>query len=83
MSDEQPDRISYSEGVKVSIGDYEARDVHISYSTTIKEGENAKKAVSRARKVVQDKLKVCERQIRKSAQDDVDFETMERLDYYK
>lgn len=83
MSDENTDRISYSEGVKINIGDYESRDVHVSYSTSVKEGENTKKAISRARKTVQEKLMKFERQIRKASQDDVDFETMEKLNYYK
>jgi len=83
MSGEEQDRISYSEGVKINIGDYESRDVHVSFSTSVKENENPKKAVSRARKVVQEKLMKFERQRRKAHEDAVDFETMKKLDYYK
>jgi len=36
MTEKTTDRISYSEGVKINIGDYESRDVHISYSTDVK-----------------------------------------------
>ena len=84
MSKKQLDRISYSEGVKVSLGDYESRDVHISVSlsTDVQEGKSVDKAIKKARKVVQNRLKIAEKKIRKSAEDDVDFETIDRLNYY-
>lgn len=81
MSDEQ-DKISYSEGVKVNIGDYESRDVHVSYSTFVKDKEKPKDTIARARKVVRQELKKYERRIRKSSEEDVDHESMDRLDYY-
>ena len=82
MSDKTPDRISYSEGVKVAIGDYESRDVHISYSTNVKKKETIKDAVARAKKTVQLSLKRAEKKIRVASEDDVDFESMDRLNYY-
>ena len=82
MTEKTPDRISYSEGVKVNIGDYESRDVHISISTDVKEGETPKKAIQRAKKEVQGRLKVLEKKIRQTSEDHVDFETMDKLDYY-
>jgi hypothetical protein len=81
MGDEL-DRISYSEGVKVQIGDYESRDVHISYSTNVKNKEKVSDALKRAKKTVQMSLRKAEKKIRLSSEDDVDFETLERLNYY-
>lgn len=82
MSDES-DRISYSEGVKVNIGDFENRDVHISYSTSVKKKEKFSDAVKRARKTVQLSLRSAEKRIRESSEEDVDFESIERLNYYQ
>jgi hypothetical protein len=79
---EESDRISYSEGVKVAIGDYESRDVHISYSTSVRSKESVDAAVKRARKIVLNQLKKCERKIRRCAEEEVDFESLERLNYY-
>ena len=81
MGDEQ-DRISYSEGVKVNIGDYESRDVHISYSTNVRDKEKPTDTFKRAKKVVRQELKITERRIRKKSEDDVDHESSDRLDYY-
>lgn len=78
----EEDRISYSESVKVNIGDYESRDVHISYSTSVRAGEQIEDAFNRASKVVRKRLKVKEKRIRQASEEDVDFETMARLDYY-
>lgn len=43
-----PDRISYSFGMKVNMGNYESADFHVSYSTDVKEKESAKEALARA-----------------------------------
>lgn len=79
---DETDRINYSEGVKVAIGDYESRDVHISYSTNVKKKEKVSDAVKRAKKTVQSQLRVAEKKIREMAEDEVDFESLERLNYY-
>jgi len=75
----QPDRVTYSEAVKINIGDYESRDVHISFSSEIKEGETFQKAVSRTKVRVQKELLKREREIRQSSVENVDFETMNKL----
>lgn len=82
MSD-SVDRISYSEGIKVNIGDYESRDVHVSYSTDVKSKEKSSDAIKRARKTVQISLRNAERKIRKDSEEEVDFESLERLNYYR
>ena len=81
---QENDRITYSEGVTVDIGDYEKRNVMISFSTDVRltDGENPKKAMTRAKKTVQKQLKVAEKRIRQNSQESVDHETMERLNYY-
>jgi len=76
------DRINYSEGVKVSIGDYESRDIHIAYSTDVKKKEQPADAIKRAKKTVQIALCKAERKIRKNAEEDVDFETLDKLNYF-
>jgi len=81
MGDET-DRISYSEGVKINIGEYESRDVHISYSTNVSNREKPNDALKRARKTVQTSLMKAERKIRKASEEEVDFESLERLNYY-
>jgi len=83
MTEKTTDRISYSEGVKINIGDYESRDVHISYSTDVKRKEKPEDTIKRAKKTVQLSLKKAEKKIRKATEDDVEFETLERLNYYK
>lgn len=82
---EELDKISYSEGVKINIGDYESRDVHISYSysTNVRKKEKMIDAVKRARKKVQICLRNAEKKIREASEEDVDFETLERLNYYQ
>lgn len=79
---EELDKVNYSEGVKVAIGDYESRDVHISYSTNVKKKEKVSDALKRAKKTVQLSLMKAERKIRKEAEEEVDFESLERLNYY-
>lgn len=81
-SQSDSDRISYSEGVKINIGDYESRDVHISFSTAVKDNEQPQESIQRARSVVREELRKYEKRIRVASQDDVDFESSERLNYY-
>lgn len=51
----EPDRINYSFGMKVNLGNYESADFHISLSSDLKEGETEDEAYERVRKFVQDK----------------------------
>lgn len=81
--EEDKDKITVSETVTVDIGDYEKRNAFASYSTTIREGETADEAYDRADKQVMKRLKKKERLIREASEDDVDFETIEKLNYHK
>lgn len=75
----QVDRLSYSEGVKINIGDYESRDVHISYSSDVTDGEKVVDAFKRVKKVVRNRLHKEEKQMRLDAEGAVDFNTMGKL----
>ena len=55
-SNGQPDRISYSFGMKINMGNYESVDVHMSLSTDVAEGETQEKALKRAQKFVESKV---------------------------
>lgn len=48
-----PDRVSFSAGRKVSDGAYGSYDVHMSYSTDCKEGEEPQQAMDRAQAFVE------------------------------
>ena len=49
----EPDRVNYSFGMKVNMGNYESSDFHISYSTDVKEDETLKQAQERAVRFVE------------------------------
>jgi hypothetical protein len=48
------DRLSYSFGMKINLGNYESADFHISYSTDVREGEGQHEALARAIKFVEE-----------------------------
>lgn len=48
MAEGQPDRVSYSFGMKINIGNFQNVDFHLSYSTDCKEGETKEDAMERA-----------------------------------
>lgn len=75
----QADRVTYSETVKVNIGDYESRDVYIGYGTDLNDGESFDDALKRARREVRAALQKNELKIRRSSQEHVDFNTMAKL----
>lgn len=50
----EADRISYSFGMKVNLGNYESADFHISMSSTVKNGETPEEAMARLQKFVED-----------------------------
>jgi hypothetical protein len=52
----EQDRLSYSFGVKMNIGNYQSVDFHISYSSDVKEGETPDKALTRIKKYVEAKV---------------------------
>ncbi len=49
------DRISYSFGAKINIGNYQSIDFHISYSSEVKPDEKTDTAYSRVKKYVESK----------------------------
>jgi len=53
LQKKSPDRVSYSFGRKLNLGNYESADFHISYSTDVEAGETKKDAMARAVKFVE------------------------------
>lgn len=70
-----PDRIAYSEQVKINIGDYESREVFFSYSSNLQEGEDFETAAVRVKTAVRQQLHKYERKIRALTREFVDFDT--------
>lgn len=52
----EADRLSYTFGVKMNIGNYQSADFHVSYSSDVKSGETPDKAFSRIKKYVEQKV---------------------------
>ena len=83
MKNTTNDRLLYSESVKVNIGDYESRDVHISYSSDINKDESFDDAYKRVSSMVKKKLYVSEKKIRESIRDNVDYDVDYKMRYFK
>jgi len=75
---EQRDRVMYSEGLKINIGDYESYDLHLSYSTDVSQTETKEQALQRAVKFIKKSLDKRERIARKRSREFVDFDTMSK-----
>ena len=75
---QQRDRVMYSEGLKINIGDYESYDFHLSYSTDVSKTETPKSAMKRAVNFVKKQLDKRERIARKRSKEFVDFDTMSK-----
>ena len=52
----QPDRLNYSMGMKLTMGNYQSIDFHFSYSSDVKPGESLEKASKRVIKYVEDQI---------------------------
>ena len=77
--DATPDRVTYSESIKVNIGDYESRDFFVSVSSDVQEGETVKDAIIRVKKQVQPQVNLIEKKTRLQSKGNVDFDTMAKL----
>lgn len=75
----QKNRLTYSETVRVNLGDYEHRDVFISFSTDVEENETNSDAYKRVRNFVQKKSNFEEKKLRNHAHKFADFDTKEKL----
>ena len=73
------DRITYSETVRVNIGDYEHRDIFMSYATNRGPKEDRDETFKRAQLFVRKKLFGREKKIRLQSQEFVDFDTKAKL----
>lgn len=74
---------TFSESVRVNIGDYESRDAFVSCTVELDKGETTKTVGKKIRKKLRDELKVVEKRIRESSDEDVEHESMDRLSYYE
>ena len=73
------DRVTFSESVRVNIGDYEHREAFCSVSLNQRDDEALDDAFKRARNFVNGKLKKFEKKTRFASKDHVDFDTMAKL----
>jgi len=79
---QQPETLTYSEAVKVNIGDYESRDFFVCYGSVkvdIKDGETFDQAYKRARNKVRKKINSEEKKARIQSRQFVDFDTKAKL----
>jgi broad specificity phosphatase PhoE len=74
------DRVSYSEKVKINIGDWEHREYFFGYSTAIREEETFEDARKRVVTAVRKCLRPKEKKTRKLTQHFTDFDTMTKLE---
>ena len=82
MKSEQPETLTYSESVKVNIGDYESRDFFLCYGhirVNIEDGETFDEAYKRARNKVRGKISKEEKKCRMQSREFVDFDTKAKL----
>ena len=79
MREGQPSRVSYSQSVKINIGDYESKDIFLNYASDLKKGETFNQAVDRIQKIVDARILIMERKIRNQFEDNVEFQTLKKL----
>jgi hypothetical protein len=48
-----PDRVNYSYGMKVSLGNYESADFHMSLSSDVRDSETPEQALERVKEFVE------------------------------
>ncbi len=75
----QEDRVTYSETVKVNVGNYESKDIFVSFSTDLNPGESVEDALKRARAEVTPRVEALEQRLRKRTRRFVDFDTMAKI----
>lgn len=75
-----PDRITYSESIKINIGDFENRELVIGLTSDVRDDESFSKALDRVKKTVQKQTTKFERRIRNKTADIVDFDTRAKVD---
>jgi len=49
----QPDRVNYSFGMKIPLGDYKMADFHVNFSSDVKDGETWEQALQRVQVFVE------------------------------
>ena len=62
----EPDRITYSFGLKVNLGNYQSASVYLSYASDLKQGETDSDALSRITQFVEDNVRLKRDEVRSS-----------------
>ena len=63
MKEKDPDRVSYSFGMKINVGNYESKDFHVSLTSDIRDGETTEKALDRVRHEVEKYAQECHKRL--------------------
>jgi len=79
MDEVAPARVVFSQSVKINIGDYETRDVFLSYADNVGEDESPASALKRVKKFVQKRIHESEKTIRFKSRKFTDFDTMAKV----
>lgn len=80
MIDEQlPPRMTYSETVRVNIGDYESRDLFMSFQDNVQPDETPDECHKRLQTFVRKKLYAAEKRHRMATREFVDFDTKAKI----
>jgi len=74
-----PARITFSETCRVNVGDYEHRDMFLSYSDNVQEGETPTECVVRLKTFVRKKIYAAEKRHRMASREFVDFDTKAKI----
>lgn len=72
-------KLTYSENVRVNIGDFEGRDLFVSYQDNVQPGETPDQCFERLKKFVRKKLYAAEKRHRMATREFVDFDTKAKL----
>ena len=75
----QKTRVTFSETVRVNLGEYEHRDSFVACSSDVEEGETEAEALKRVTLIVKKKSNLEEKKLRRHAHKFVDFDTKEKL----
>ena len=72
-------RMTYSESSRVNVGDYEHRELFMSYQDNVLEGETPDECFARLKSLVRKKLYAAEKRHRMASREFVDFDTKAKI----
>jgi len=74
-----PPRMTYSESARINVGDYEHRELFLSYQDNVQPGETPDDCFNRLRSFTRKKLYAAEKRHRMATRDFVDFDTKAKI----